>query len=123
MPVTGVYEWDENAETLVVRVPLKGVVRSTVDVFVSDVLVKVNYAPYLLVLDLLHPVDDTGSKAVFQDGSLVLSLPKVRATGPAFTVMLCYPQGMQMPLRVCCASPITGRALSCAAACGRVAWL
>lgn len=76
MPITGEFTWEENADTIQVRVPLKGTNRHVVDVFVSDLLVKVNYSPYLLVLDLARPVDDIASKAVFAHGELVLSLSK-----------------------------------------------
>lgn len=45
----------------------------------SDVYVKVNYAPYLLALDLTHEVDPTKVTARFRAGQLELVLQKVRS--------------------------------------------
>lgn len=45
----------------------------------SDVYVKVNYAPYLLALDLAHEVDPTKVTARFRAGQLELVLQKVRS--------------------------------------------
>lgn len=45
---------------------------------VSDVFVKVNFAPYLLTVDLLHEVDDANAVARFEDRTLHLQLKKVR---------------------------------------------
>ena len=77
MPVSATYTWEDNESTVVVTVPLKGASRKTVDIVVTDVFVKVNFAPYLLLLDLHASVDDESSKAVFKDGALELVLPKV----------------------------------------------
>ncbi|ESL06315.1 hypothetical protein TRSC58_06013 [Trypanosoma rangeli SC58] len=62
MPVRPVYEWEQTEEEVLLRVTIKGFKKEAVDVFLSDVWVKVNAAPtYLLVLDLLHPVDASRS--------------------------------------------------------------
>lgn len=54
----------------------------------SDVHLRVNFAPYLLTLDLLHPIDDFSSSARFLDGTLILRLPKASkgATWPSLEV-------------------------------------
>eukprot|EP01135_Chromosphaera_perkinsii_P008991 Nk52_evm9s1569 gene=Nk52_evmTU9s1569 len=77
------YSWEESSEEIVVVVPLRGVSRRTVDVYVSDVYVKVNYPPYLVEIDLLGRVDDMeGSAAVFEGGAVKIRLQKdVRRRG------------------------------------------
>ncbi|RNF25739.1 TPR Domain containing protein [Trypanosoma conorhini] len=58
MPVRPVYEWEQTEEEVLLRVTIKGFKQEAIDVFLSDVWVKVNAAPtYLLQLDLLHPID------------------------------------------------------------------
>ncbi|EKF32749.1 hypothetical protein MOQ_003396 [Trypanosoma cruzi marinkellei] len=58
MPVRPAYEWEQTEEEVLLRVTIKGFKKEAIDVFLSDVLVKINAAPtYLLLLDLLHPVD------------------------------------------------------------------
>ncbi|ESS65718.1 TPR Domain containing protein [Trypanosoma cruzi] len=58
MPVRPAYEWEQTEEEVLLRVSIKGFKKEAIDVFLSDVLVKVNAAPtYLLMLDLLHPID------------------------------------------------------------------
>nr|CCC96086.1 unnamed protein product [Trypanosoma congolense IL3000] len=57
MPVKPVYEWEQSETELLLRITIKGFKKDAIDVFLSDLLVKVNAAPtYLLVLDLLHPI-------------------------------------------------------------------
>lgn len=46
-------------------------------VTVSDVFVKVNFAPYILMLDLVAPVDDLHAVARFDGPTLELELQKV----------------------------------------------
>ncbi len=46
---------------------------------VSDVVVKVNFSPYLLLVDLFDAVDDDNANATFEDGFLTLTLTKVTA--------------------------------------------
>lgn len=62
MPVRPLYEWEQTEEEVLLRVTIKGVKKEAIDVFLSDVWVKVNAAPtYLLHLDLLRPIDTTRS--------------------------------------------------------------
>ncbi|KEG08518.1 TPR Domain containing protein [Trypanosoma grayi] len=58
MPVKPAYEWEQTDDEVLLRVTIKGFKKEAIDVFLSDVWVKVNAAPtYLLALDLLHPID------------------------------------------------------------------
>ncbi|KAG8345184.1 CS domain [Trypanosoma vivax] len=58
MPVTPAYEWEQTSEEVLLRVTIKGFKKDSIDVFIADVIVKVNAAPtYLLMLDLLHPIN------------------------------------------------------------------
>ena len=43
----------------------------------SDVVLKVNFAPYLLMLDLPAPVKDFEATGTFVDNTLTVRLPKV----------------------------------------------
>ncbi|KAH9190496.1 hypothetical protein AeNC1_007531 [Aphanomyces euteiches] len=52
MPLTPQYTWEEDASSLAIHIPLKGVSRKDVDIFVADLVVKVNFKPYVLVVDL-----------------------------------------------------------------------
>ncbi|CCW60360.1 unnamed protein product [Phytomonas sp. EM1] len=57
MPIRPQYEWEQTVEDVLLRIAIKGIKRNAVDVFVSDIFIKVNAAPtYLLTLDLLHAV-------------------------------------------------------------------
>eukprot|EP00126_Sphaerothecum_destruens_P002428 Sdes_comp15867_c0_seq1m4964 len=71
------YLWEETEGYILVTAPLKGVAKSCVDIYLSDVFLKVNYSPYLLEIDLLHKVDDINSTAVFQDGFVKIKLTKI----------------------------------------------
>ncbi|CCW67749.1 unnamed protein product [Phytomonas sp. Hart1] len=57
MPIKPQYEWEQTVDDVLLHIAIKGYKKNAVDVFVSDVFVKVNAAPtYLLTLDLLHSV-------------------------------------------------------------------
>ena len=77
MVLTARYEWEETAEEVTLRIPLKGTKPSDVGVFCSDLLVRLSFSPYVLVLDLLHEVDESKSRAISKGGTLVLQLPKI----------------------------------------------
>ncbi|ORC87367.1 TPR Domain containing protein [Trypanosoma theileri] len=58
MPVKPLYEWEQTDSEVLLRVSIKGFKKDAIDVFLSDLWVKVNAPPtYLLSLDLLHPID------------------------------------------------------------------
>ena len=76
MPVSGSYEWDQTDDTIELSIPLKGVSPKLVDILLTEIYLKVSYRPFLLEIDLLHPVDETKSQAVLKDGSLLISLVK-----------------------------------------------
>ena len=61
MPLTPEYSYQETETLITVNVALRGASPKNCDVFVSDVLLKINKAPHLLVLDLHAAVDDTTS--------------------------------------------------------------
>lgn len=79
MPISPKHEWQETATTLEVRVDIKGLSRSKAEVFATDALLKVNYPPYLLLLDLAHDVDDTQSAATLSADGVTFKLVKVRS--------------------------------------------
>jgi dyslexia susceptibility 1 candidate gene 1 protein len=74
MPVKPAFEWEQTATTVVLRVTIKGFKPDAVDVFISDVFVKVNASPtYLLQLDLAHPI-------VVEKSSFWCDMPTVKIT-------------------------------------------
>ena len=85
MPITAEYSWNQTETSIEIQVALKGTPSRKVNVYISDLLVKVNFAPYLLQLDLLNKVDFDQSVARFdqRDGKLHLSLPKSAAENGA----------------------------------------
>jgi dyslexia susceptibility 1 candidate gene 1 protein len=74
MPIKPQFEWEQTPTDVIVTVTVKGFKKESVDVFISDLWVKVNAAPtYLLHLDLLHPI------AVAQS-SFYCAMPTIRIT-------------------------------------------
>ena len=77
MPVAPVFHWEQTAKDIILQVQVKGVKKEAVDVFISDVFVKVNAAStYLLQLDLVDSIDVTQSKFNIHDHVLKILLPK-----------------------------------------------
>ncbi len=52
MPVNAAYSWEDDLESVIIQIPLKGSPPSKVDIFLTSVLVKVYFSPYLLLLDI-----------------------------------------------------------------------
>ena len=78
MPISGYYTWNETEEEVFIKVPLKGVPKKKVDVFVSLNLLKISYSPFLIQLLLFGNVDDKRSRAVYDQGMLKLCFRKAR---------------------------------------------
>ena len=78
MPITPGYKWSQTKTAVEVVVELHGSGRGEVDVYASDLVLKINFSPYLLLLDLCAAVDPHSSVAAFQDGCLIVTLNKVR---------------------------------------------
>eukprot|EP00943_MAST-04B_sp_MAST-4B-sp1_P001365 g1365.t1 len=78
MPISAAYTWEQTRENIVVHVSLKGTAKTSVDIYVSDLFLKVNFSPYLLAVDLYDKVNYEKSVARFdqRDGQLHLTLPK-----------------------------------------------
>jgi hypothetical protein len=85
MPISAEFTWSQTADTIDIQISLKGTPARKVNVYISDVLVKVNFAPYLLQLDLYQSVSFDKSIARFdqRDGKLHLTLPKQTVEQPA----------------------------------------
>eukprot|EP00986_Skeletonema_menzelii_P009083 scaffold4054_cov142-Skeletonema_menzelii.AAC.6 len=76
MPLSSEYTWSETTETVTILVPLKGVSHKTVDISTTSSIIKINFKPYLLDLNLYQNIIEDKSKAVFKDGVLNISLVK-----------------------------------------------
>lgn len=78
MPIKPVIEWEQTSTDVIVNVVIKGFKKEAVDVFISDLWVKVNAHPtYLLHLDLLYPIDVQSSSFYFEMPNLRITLKKV----------------------------------------------
>ncbi|KAK1744871.1 hypothetical protein QTG54_004162 [Skeletonema marinoi] len=76
MPLSSEYTWSETTETVTISVPLKGVSHKTVDILTLNNILKVNYKPYLLDLNLFQDIVEDKSRAVFKDEVLSIRLTK-----------------------------------------------
>ena len=76
MPVAGQFTWTEKSDHLVVKVPLKGVSPKNVDIFCTENILKVNYAPFLIDILLYAPIDPNQHRAKVKDGVLEIKLFK-----------------------------------------------
>ena len=77
MPVTPELEWEESEAEVVVSVGLPIKASARVDVVFADLYVRLSHAPYLLHLDLAHPIAEQEAAAVVSAGSVTLRLPKL----------------------------------------------
>ena len=82
MPLQPAYTWSETETTI--RINIDNVpIKDAGQLFCSDRVIKLNAPPYLLLLDLKHPVDDERSTASVTRGrKVVLRLVKVRTQLP-----------------------------------------
>lgn len=76
MPLSSEYTWSETTDAVTISIPLKGVSPKAVDISTTSNILKVNYKPYLLDLNLFQDISEDKSKAVFKDGVLNISLIK-----------------------------------------------
>ena len=72
MPLSPEYTWTQDERAVELHVALKGTPARKVDVYVSDLFVKLNFAPYLLQLDLLRPVAFDRAVVLADEGAVVL---------------------------------------------------
>lgn len=79
MPLSPEYSFSQTDAAIELHVALKGTPKRKVDIYIADVFVKINFAPYLLQLDLLKPVSLEKPVARFdqRDGKLHVILEKV----------------------------------------------
>jgi dyslexia susceptibility 1 candidate gene 1 protein len=77
MPLKGNFEWEEKKDHFVLRIPLKGVAPSKVDIFATQSTVKINFTPYLVDVVLHGDIDPVRHKATVKDGTLSVKLFKV----------------------------------------------
>ncbi|KDO17801.1 hypothetical protein SPRG_16728 [Saprolegnia parasitica CBS 223.65] len=76
MPLTPQYEWTQTATHLSLTVPLKGASRKDVDFYVADAVVKINFKPYVLLLDLVAHIEPTSAVVKILDGVIHLTVAK-----------------------------------------------
>ncbi|RLN14858.1 hypothetical protein BBO99_00001252 [Phytophthora kernoviae] len=78
MPLVPRYTWEEDAFSIALELQLPGTALRNIDIYVSDLVVKVNAAPYVLLLDLQETVDDASAavKSIPASNVLRISLQK-----------------------------------------------
>lgn len=93
MPLTPKYTWSESQDEVLITVD--GVpIKDQSQVFCSDAVVKLNAAPYLLLLDLNGTVDEDKSTATVHGQKLQIRLQKVTAVSVSAWR---YPQARASP--------------------------
>ena len=80
MPLSARYEWEESESELRLSVPLKGTKPAAVDIYATQALLKINFAPYLVVLDLFKEIEDTTCQAKVANGVLSVRMQKLQRT-------------------------------------------
>lgn len=96
MPVTPLFEWDQTATHVQLRITVKGIKADQIDLFFSDVYVKLNASSsYFLALDLLHEVVPERCTHSFEAPLLRLNL--LKATPDTVWDTLCIPKGSLTP--------------------------
>jgi len=83
--VTPNFLWEQTADQVVIHAEIKGFKAEAIDIFISDLFVKINAHPtYLLALDLLHPIVVEKSTYQVRPPHVTLTLKKADA-GAAFS--------------------------------------
>ncbi|EQC32861.1 hypothetical protein SDRG_09393 [Saprolegnia diclina VS20] len=76
MPLTPQYEWAQTATHVSLTVPLKGASRKDVDFYVADAVLKINFKPYVLLLDVVAPIEPTSAVVKILDGVIHMTVAK-----------------------------------------------
>jgi len=74
--MNGHYDWEESESHIEMKIPLKGTKPAAVDIFATDIFIKVNYPPYLVLIDLHAPVDETKCRPRIKNGTLTIKVEK-----------------------------------------------
>lgn len=72
------FEWKETETTITIKIPLRGVHSSKVDIFYSKLYIKASFEQYFFEVFLLHPIDPDKSTCTFTD-HIVYELTKNEA--------------------------------------------
>jgi dyslexia susceptibility 1 candidate gene 1 protein len=75
--ITPAHAWEETDAEVTVRVDIKGVPRSSLDVFASSCYLKVNAPPYLFSCDLEGEIDDAACVATVDAAGVAFRCPKL----------------------------------------------
>ncbi|CAG4946586.1 unnamed protein product [Parnassius apollo] len=70
------YTWTQTAQSLSIKIPLNSGNKNNIDLFTTDSYIKINYAPFLFEMFLLHDVDNDKSKCTILDDLIVLDMIK-----------------------------------------------
>nr|XP_014282518.2 dynein assembly factor 4, axonemal [Halyomorpha halys] len=70
------YSWRQTEQLVIVRVPLRNIPHTKVDLFNSDIYMKVHFPPFLFECCLFEPINEDESKCTIVEGEAVFELVK-----------------------------------------------
>lgn len=77
MPIiTKDFVWSQTDSEILLRLPLKGVNKSNVNVFASKDYIKINYKPFFFEAFLLHPIKNEESKCKIMKNEITFNIIK-----------------------------------------------
>ncbi|ETW07008.1 hypothetical protein, variant [Aphanomyces invadans] len=76
MPLTPQFTWEQDASSVALHVPLKGVSPKDVDIYVADLVVKINFKPYVLLVDLHARIQPENATVTIANGAIALVAQK-----------------------------------------------
>lgn len=74
------FEWTQTDNTVVIKVPLRGVHYSKVDIFYSKLYIKASFEQFFFEVFLLQPIDPKTSNCTFTPNHILFELIKCKPT-------------------------------------------
>lgn len=71
------FTWKQSQATIYIRVPLRGVNSTKVDIFISEKFLKLHYPPFLFEVYLSHSINENEGVCTFTDTEALIELPKL----------------------------------------------
>jgi hypothetical protein len=76
MPSPTAYKWQEDEHSITITVPFQRKSLKRTDLVIFDTLIKISHPTYRLEIYLKNPIDDSLSRAVVNDESMLIYLVK-----------------------------------------------
>ncbi|XP_077289540.1 dynein axonemal assembly factor 4-like [Arctopsyche grandis] len=71
------FTWKQSQDAIHIRVPLRGVHSTKVDIFTSEKFLKLHYPPFLFEVYLSHSIKENEGVCTFTDTEALIELPKL----------------------------------------------